>query len=235
MSATQLSLSPPPARSAALPAALGLAGAAWFAFAVVALHFLRPDLDPLSRATSEYAIGPYGYLMASAFFSLSLASWALLLALGRRLAGPARSRAGLALLGVWAACVLAAMIFPIDAAGAPSTTAGLIHNASGPIGFLSLALGALFISRRFRHDAALRPIARPAVGLSLLLLAAFFAVPAAMASGLPLAGLAQRLLLAACVAWLSLTATCLRAAASQAATASAPAARAAARVDDAHV
>ena len=35
------------------------------------------ELNPIQRPTSEYAVGPYGWLMTSAFFSLSVASFAL--------------------------------------------------------------------------------------------------------------------------------------------------------------
>jgi hypothetical protein len=47
------------------------------------LHFLRPDLNPISTPTSEYAVGPYGFLMTSAFFGMSLGSFALVIGLYR--------------------------------------------------------------------------------------------------------------------------------------------------------
>ena len=49
-------------------ATIALVGVAYFAVIIVVLHFLRPDLNPISSPTSEYAVGPYGFLMTSAFF-----------------------------------------------------------------------------------------------------------------------------------------------------------------------
>jgi hypothetical protein len=50
--------------------AIGFFG--YFVVAVVALQFLRADYDPLSHFISEYAVGPYGEIMSSAFISMSL-------------------------------------------------------------------------------------------------------------------------------------------------------------------
>ena len=58
-------------------------GIVYFAVIIVALHFLRSDLDPMRRPTSEYAVGSYGFLMTSAFFSMSLGSFALVIGLYR--------------------------------------------------------------------------------------------------------------------------------------------------------
>jgi len=37
---------------------------------VVALHVLRPDVDPIRDDVSLYAVGPFGTLMAAAFIAL---------------------------------------------------------------------------------------------------------------------------------------------------------------------
>ena len=81
MSTTNLSPSVPTRTQLARTAMVALVGIAYFALIIVALHFLRPDLNPLSTPTSEYAVGPYGFLMTSAFFSMSLASFALVIGL----------------------------------------------------------------------------------------------------------------------------------------------------------
>ena len=39
---------------------------------IAALHFLSPEFDPIQRPTSEYAVGPYGYLTTSAFIAMSV-------------------------------------------------------------------------------------------------------------------------------------------------------------------
>ena len=50
---------------------------------VVALHFVRPELDLASDRLSEYANGPYGWLMVAAFSTLGTGFGALGLALWR--------------------------------------------------------------------------------------------------------------------------------------------------------
>lgn len=52
-----------------------------FGFAVIGLHFLRTDYDPLQRFISEYAVGPYSIIMRLAFFCLSTGSFTLVIAL----------------------------------------------------------------------------------------------------------------------------------------------------------
>jgi Protein of unknown function (DUF998) len=83
-------------------ATIALVGVAYFAVVIVVLHFLRPDLNPIRRPTSEYAVGQYGFLMISAFFSMSLASFALVIGLYQGVSQRARSPIGLAFLGIWA-------------------------------------------------------------------------------------------------------------------------------------
>jgi hypothetical protein len=191
-------------------ATVALAGIVYFVLIVAALHFLQPDLNPLSQTTSEYAIGPYGFLMTSAFFSMSLSSWALVIGLYQGVAQLARSRIGLGLMGVWATGVLVAMLFPIDPQDAPQTLAGTIHAINGPVDFLSLTLGVFLVSRRFKNDEAWRPVYRSALVLALLMLVEFVGVPLALATGSGLAGLAQRVFLVTFATWFCLAAGRLR-------------------------
>ena len=210
MSTTNLSPSVPTRTQLARTAMVALVGIAYFALIIVALHFLRPDLNPLSTPTSEYAVGPYGFLMTSAFFSMSLASFALVIGLYQGVSQRARSRIGLALLGIWAVGVLIAMIFPIDPEGAPQTISGTIHSINGPLTFLSLTAGTILVSRRFKQDEKWRPFHRTALILSLIMLAVFIATFGNIATGSGFAGLCQRIFLAAFVTWFFLTATRLR-------------------------
>jgi hypothetical protein len=189
---------------------VAISAIAYFTFVIVALHFLRPDLGPLSTPTSEYAVGQYGFLMTSAFFSMSLASFALVIGLYQGVSQRAQSRIGPALLGVWAVGVLIAMIFPIDPEGAPQTTSGTIHAINGPLTFLSLTAGTILVSRRFKRDEKWRPFHRTALILSLVMLAVVLATFVNIATGSGFAGLFQRIFLVAFVTWFFLTATRLR-------------------------
>jgi hypothetical protein len=191
-------------------ATMALVGVAYFVVAIIVLHFLRPDLNPIQRPTSEYAVGPYAWLMTSAFFSLSAASWALIIGLYQGVAQPARSRIGLGLLGVWAVGLLIAMLFPTDPGGVALTITGMIHQSAGPPTFLSLTAGMILVSWRFKQSEKWRPFHRPALILSAVFLLAFVATFLSFVTGSGLLGLAQRIALATAVVWISLTATRLR-------------------------
>jgi hypothetical protein len=185
-------------------------GITYFVVIITALHLLRPDLNPIQRPTSEYAVGPYGWLMSSAFFSMSVACWALIIGLSQGVLQLARSRIGLGLVGLWGVGVLIAMFFPIDPDGAPQTLSGTIHRINGPLAFLSLTAGAILVSRRFKHDEQWRPVHGSALILSLVMLTSFIATPVSIATESGLAGLCQRICLATFVTWFVLTAARLR-------------------------
>jgi bacteriorhodopsin len=102
------------------------------------------------------------------------------------------------------------MLFPIDLDGAPQTMAGTIHAINGPLTFLSLTLGVILVSWRFKHHTGWRPFHRLAVILSLVMLLEFVAVPVAMATESGLAGLIQRIFLVTFVTWFIVTAMRLR-------------------------
>ncbi|MDQ3931600.1 MAG: DUF998 domain-containing protein [Actinomycetota bacterium] len=192
---------PPPA----LMATVAIAGTAGFLVLIGALHVLSPDFDPIQRPTSEYAVGPFGYLMTAAFVAMSAATWALIIGLARDLPKHARSRLGLGFLGVWAIGLLVAAAFPIDLDGAPPTVAGAIHSINGPLTFISLVIGMNLVSHRFGRDSRWLPIQRIARPLALLVIVEFVAggVAAATETG---AGIAQRILLATFSAWFILVA-----------------------------
>ena len=210
MVSTTLSPSRPTTKQVATFATVTMVGAAYFALIIIALHFIRSDLNPISWPTSAYAVGPNSFLMTSAFFSMGLASFALVVALHRALPGQARSRIGLVLLGAWAIGVLIAMIFPMDADGAPETLSGMIHQSTGPLTFLTLTLGMILLSWRFRQDAKWRPLYRTALALSLVMLVAFLATFIGFVTGAGFLGLTQRIALATAVTWMLLTAVHLR-------------------------
>jgi len=210
MASTNLSPSLRTRTQLARIATVAIVGVAYFVVIIVVLHFLRADLNPIRRPTSEYAVGPYGFLMTSAFFSISLASFALVIGLHQGISQRARSQVGLGLLGIWGVGVLIAMTFPIDVEGAPQTISGTIHGINGRLAFLSLTAGAILVSRRFKQDERWRPFHRTAVLLSLVMLAAFIATFVNLATGAWFAGLGQRIFLAAFATWFFLTATRLR-------------------------
>lgn len=194
----------------AISGTIAIGALLYFAVILVALHFLRADTDPIALPTSFYALGPYGFLMTSAFFSMSLATWALIAGLYPGIRERARSRMGLGLLGLWAGGVLIAMLFPLDPVGAAQTVAGTIHRVDGPLAFLCMTAGTLLVSWRLQYAETWRPWHRTALMLSLMMLAAYVSTFVAMATQSQVAGLMQRIDLTALVTWMLLMAFRLR-------------------------
>lgn len=196
-------------------ATVAIVGVAYFTTIIVIMHFLRPDLNPISQPTSQYAVGLYGFLMSSAFFSMSIAAFALVIRLYQGISQPVRSRLGLTLWALWGLGVLIAMLFPMDPDGAPATLAGTIHNVSGPLAFLSVTAGTIMLTQRFKQEENWRPIYRAALFLSLIMLAAFLLTFFSFVTQAGFTGLTQRIFLAALVTWVLLTAARLRSIASE--------------------
>lgn len=193
-----------PAKPVARIATLAIVGITYFSIVVVALHFLRPDYNPISRFVSEYAVGPYGFLMTSAFFGLSLGSLALVLGLYQGVSRTGRSWVGLVLLGIWGVGVLIAGIFPTDLKGAPRTTSGSIHDMASVLAFFSLILATIFLSWRFKQDEKWSSFHRPALILSVMMMLAligFF-----LSVNTEFVGLSQRIFISTFLLWLLRTA-----------------------------
>lgn len=108
-------------------ACLGLAFAS-----LVALHFLRRDLDPCSRHLSEYAVGSPGVLMTLAFLA-SGAGAAALAATFARTVEPSRVRTLAAAALLLAALTNAAMAIFVTDLSVPAADGRLLRTPSGKI------------------------------------------------------------------------------------------------------
>jgi hypothetical protein len=123
-----------------LLAVVAMAGLSYVLLALVALHVLRPDLDPISSPISEYAIGPNGLLFTTALLSWGGASLVLAFGLHRGVAPSGQSPTGLVLLAVFGVGLIVAGIFPMDVPFPPEdfsperfTAAGATHIISATI------------------------------------------------------------------------------------------------------
>lgn len=204
-----------PRQKLAVLATVSIVGTALFVVLIAALHFLSPEFDPIQRRTSEYAVGPFGYLMTTAFIALSVSTWALVIGLRRDLSEPARSRLGLALLGVFGIGLLVAAAFPTDLEGAPQTVAGTVHTINGALTFLTLVISANLLTRELKHDEKWRQTHRVAWVLALIMIPVFLAGGAAAARETG-GGIAQRILLVTIATWFFVMAARLRSNATQA-------------------
>lgn len=184
-----------------------MAGVVYFAISVAVLHFLRPEYDPATRFISEFAVGPYGYLMTIAFFALGLGSLALSFGIAGVSPASRKSRTGTSLMGLWGAGVMVAGIFPADLTGSPETTSGSIHNAASIVSFLVLIAGAILFPLGMRRDARWQASRRLLLGLAFAVLAGFL-VFIAMQGTAP--GIGQRIFIALVLLWLLLTGVQLR-------------------------
>ena len=139
---------PIPAAAAIRPAAARLAAVSGLLFIVLfaVLHLLKPDLDPSWRPISEYALGPFGWLMTIGFLTLAIACVSLVVAIASQVkTWP--GRVGLAGLGLAGLGFLIAGVFPTD----PVTTApedltatGMLHTI-GPVLADGIPLAAILV------------------------------------------------------------------------------------------
>jgi hypothetical membrane protein len=196
-------------RTAAFLALLAIVGMGYYLVSVMAAHLLRPDVDPVSEPVSNYAVGPYGFLIGIAIFALGVGSLALTFGLHLGIAPPGRSRVGLLLLALYGVGQLGVAIFSIDAESAQTTTTGLVHNIAGNVSFFCFPPAVILLSLGMGKDERWRSVKRPALALALVVLvgAILVLVSANVVGGF---GIAQRLFLFTTVLWMLLVALRLR-------------------------
>lgn len=168
-------------------ARIALASTTLFVVLLIALHIINPELDPSWRFISEYALGPYGWLMILAFFALAGSCVSLFVAI-RSQVPTLPGKIGLALLLITAIGMTIAGIFPTD----PITTGreamtltGQIHEVGALLDLMPFA--ALLISWSLtQHNSSWRPARRalagtawlPLLGLVLFMASVAFMLPA---------------------------------------------------------
>lgn len=140
-------------------------GVVAFIIVVIVLIIVRQDYNPVKRYLSEYAVGPYGWVMQIAFCLLSLASFALALGLWSKGFDSGRSQLDIILLGIWSGGGFVAGIFPVDLQGTPLTFVGAVHLVSSSIALLSLFVAMVVFGIKFRKDPSWVGISLPAVVL----------------------------------------------------------------------
>lgn len=188
-----------------------LATVAVFTAVLVAIHFLRADVDPTVQMTDAYQRGAYSSIFAAALLLLGAGQLALALALYRALPGSIGATIGVILLGYGAAGTLLLPILPVPQPGAPPTAMGTIAQINGALHVLSLAFGAFLVSWRFNDYEAWRPARGAALILSgsMLLLFVLVAI-VTRAPDAGFAGLTQRIFVVLTLVWNALVALKIR-------------------------
>lgn len=187
-----------------------MAGFAVFVGLLVSLHFIQPELDPLTRFGSEYARGRLGWLMKLAFFGFATGLGALAYTIGHSIGPPTRSRAAGILLALAALGIAGSGLFDADLQGSSPTREGIFHDLAGFLTFLSLLPAMFVVSSRLAGAGLLHGPYRllrmlPWLATVLFLTMLFLFGPVG------LVGLGQRLFLAAVFTWLLTVAAGLRA------------------------
>ena len=149
-------------RQAAWCALASSVGVLYFIMAVVILHSLRPDLNPVTHAVSNYAVGPFGLLMTSAFFMLALSEFALAQGLVRGLARSRRAIVSVVLLNLAAVGLVVTGLFhsDVNVPRPPASASALVHWTGAGISFLSLMISIFLLSGCFKDDARWQSIYR---------------------------------------------------------------------------
>src|ERR687893_2610563 len=188
-------------------ALLAVVGIADFLLNLTALHFLRPDVNPVLEPMSNYAVGPHGFLITAADIGGGLAALALTFGLYLGIAPPGRSYVGLFLVGLYGVSTLLAGIFPIDVGG-ETTTVGAIHNIVGNIAFFAFPIAVILLSLGMGKDERWRSFRRPALAVSFAVV--LTVILTIVGSNIGLFGLTQRLANFTLVLWILLVALRLR-------------------------
>jgi hypothetical protein len=194
-------------RSTGLSLAAILLVTACFA-AMVMLHAVRTDLDPVRQVMSEYANGRFGWFMTAAFYAIGLASLVLALRLGRAIVRRAMSVVVRVLLGLGGVGLILAGIFEVERPAVPDTIEEVIHSDATLTAFTLIIAAMLLFAVLCRWDPKWHDFRAAATMLAIV--AALAGAFSPFAGQTTWSGLAQRVLGATVVAWLLLCAWHIR-------------------------
>jgi len=119
---------------------------------LIALHFLRPDVDPTWVFLSDYMLGSWGWLMRFTFAAMALALGSSAVILAVLLRGWGRWIVS-GLLGLAAFGMVIGGVFPPDPTGTPVealTGTGTLHMIGASLDFTPIAalIGSITLARQ---------------------------------------------------------------------------------------
>lgn len=170
-----------------------LAGLLMSLACVAALHVVRGDLPPLSHRLSEYANGPFGWLMATSFVTLSCAL-AVLGALWAR-----GGRNGWILPGIAVLASLGAVLSAVFETGGSAFSETIHSRASA---FATIALVVLALIWSLPIELPQRPVVFAPVDAALAVTAVVLVGISSLLHETRWTGLGQRALWLILIAWL---------------------------------
>jgi Protein of unknown function (DUF998) len=176
--------------------------------AMVLLHMVRTDLDPVRQVMSEYANGRFGWFMTAAFYAMGLACVALAVRLGRAIMRSRLSVAVRVLLGLGGLGLILAGVFEVERPAIPDTVNEIIHSDATLTAFTLIITAMLLFAIVCRRDPRWGDFRVIASVLAIVAAAAGAFSP--FAGQTTWSGLAQRVLGLAVVSWLLLCALHIR-------------------------
>jgi hypothetical protein len=207
MTGRDVTVAPVPSATFFGTAAIGCC--AYAAIALLLMHVLRPDFTPSSHMISDYAVGPYGWVMQTVFVGLSASCTMLLVGLARNGPTSIAARSAIVLLAVASIGLIVSAIFPTDLLGGPSTRSGHIHTLSFFVNIASIILAIVLLTASFGGDIRWRSYQRTSVILLSLIALAFVLQFLTLRKGAPY-GLANRFFVTVLLAWIIATSNRLR-------------------------
>lgn len=176
-----------------------------FVVLVVLLHFIRPEMPPLTSAISDYATGEFGILMRIAFLALAVGLAALAVSASQGLSLHPRPRVDFALLVASSVLMLLVAVFR---SGDLQATEGAVHSIASLLFFVVLMIAMLVISIKLKLAGRLSGRCRALLWLSVAA-PIVFVVMFVMAFA-TLFGLGQRIYIFTWISWLVLIAIGIR-------------------------
>ncbi|MEO7912200.1 MAG: DUF998 domain-containing protein [Roseiflexaceae bacterium] len=137
-----------PLTTISLAARLSIAAVIAYQAILIALIFIRPDLDPSWHTISEWAIGPHGWIMSMAFLISAVSYGSLFVAIKSQLRG-IWGGIGLGILFICFIGTVGVGVFTTDPLESPPralSTTGTLHILFGGSALMLLPFAALLIN-----------------------------------------------------------------------------------------
>lgn len=174
----------------------------------IVTQLLPPHYSALAEPESNLAVGPYGFLQATAFFLRGAATLLVVHAAKHILAPPpGRARLGAHLLEAAGFAKLALALAPTDIAPRPETLHGFVHLVAALVAFGAGATGQLVIAYGLRQRCEDGPITRLLVrlGWALIVLGCIVLGTLPVASRVGFWGALERMQTALSITWFLLS------------------------------
>jgi hypothetical protein len=149
-------------------ALIAVGGVALYLLVDIVLAILRPDVNVLHDAESDYGVGRFLWLMDLNFLLRCALSLAAAGAILRVDSGSGRLRLGAGFLVAWGLGSGLLAFFPDNPPGAPVTTSGLVHLNLALLAFGCVFIGTVLLSVKFRLRPQMRQIATWLLSISVV-------------------------------------------------------------------